>query len=66
MTLSICLWFISFKAELAGQIFEKIKQDFIEIKEHKLRMGQDKFNGLLSAYANKAVEINVVNVEGKF
>ncbi|BFZ12118.1 hypothetical protein BsWGS_15157 [Bradybaena similaris] len=56
---------MNMKAELAGQIFEQIKGDYIEIKEHKLRLVQDQFNQLLATYANKAVEVNVVHVVDK-
>ncbi|GFO26040.1 Zinc finger fyve domain-containing protein 26 [Plakobranchus ocellatus] len=54
---------IGAKADLAGQIFEKIKADFSEVKEPKLRVAQDQFNNLLSKYANKAIEVNVVTVQ---
>ncbi|GFR86906.1 zinc finger FYVE domain-containing protein 26-like [Elysia marginata] len=54
---------MNMKADLAGQIFEKIKVDFLEIKESKLRMTQDQFNNLLSKYAHKAIEVNVVTVQ---
>ncbi|KAI8788313.1 zinc finger FYVE domain-containing protein 26 [Biomphalaria glabrata] len=53
---------MNMKVELAGQIFEEIKSDFNEIKELKLRVTQEEFNGLLVTYANKAIQVNVVQV----
>ncbi|CAL1527591.1 unnamed protein product [Lymnaea stagnalis] len=53
---------MNMKAELAGQIFEHIKMDFGEIKEPKLRVSADDFNNLLATYANKAIQVNVVQV----
>ncbi|XP_005113539.2 zinc finger FYVE domain-containing protein 26, partial [Aplysia californica] len=54
---------MNMKAELAGQIFEQIKPDFVEVREPKLRMAQEQFNALLTTYARKAVEVTVVQVQ---
>ncbi|KAK7103379.1 hypothetical protein V1264_018289 [Littorina saxatilis] len=51
---------MNMKGELAGQVFEKIRDDFKEIKESKLRVAQDQFNLLLTSYARKALEVTVV------
>ncbi|XP_076441937.1 uncharacterized protein LOC143280973 isoform X2 [Babylonia areolata] len=51
---------MNMKGELAGRVFENIREDFKEIKDSKLRVAQDQFNSLLTNYARKALEVTVV------
>ncbi|KAK6181134.1 hypothetical protein SNE40_009062 [Patella caerulea] len=51
---------MNMKADLAGQVFSEIKDDFAALNDEKLRLSTDQFNQMLTKYAKLGVEVTVV------
>ncbi|XP_059142669.1 zinc finger FYVE domain-containing protein 26-like, partial [Physella acuta] len=56
---------MNMKAELAGQIFDQIKCELLQVKDEVKRVRQEDFNLMLATYARLALQVKVVQVNEK-
>ncbi|GAB1601368.1 finger FYVE domain-containing 26-like [Argonauta hians] len=54
---------MNMKADLAGQVFSKIQNDFRRIQDSSLCFSVEKFDDLVAKYATKALEFPIVQVQ---